>query len=98
MFKDKKFLSFMAYKRRKRQQAKEKKRQKIQILAHIRDKFLLRQCFGNLYIHAIDKKRATKTESEKIQRAWEILSENYKNTTGQIPPYILKIWFFDYLD
>ena len=93
MFKDKQFLSFMAYKRRNRRKKKEEKRQKIKVLVRLRDNFLLRQCFGNLYIHAIDAKRANETLCEKKQRKWGVLCENYKNATGKKTPYILKVWF-----
>ena len=85
----------MAYKRRNRRKKKEEKRQKIKVLVRFRDKFLLRQCFGKLYIHAIDAKRANETLYEKKQRKWRVLCENYKNATGEKTPYILKVWFYE---
>ena len=89
MINDKNFLMFLANKRKARRERRSKIEKKI---LTIRNKYILKHAFKKIYQKAEDDAKA-----EHLR--WEYFSLQYKNTTGDKPPFMLKNWFYepDYL-
>ena len=85
MINDKNFLMFLADKRGVR---KSRRSQIEKKLVSIRNKYILKNAFKKIYQKAEDAAKA-----EHLR--WEYFSLQYKNTTGDKPPFMLKNWFYE---
>jgi len=84
MIHDKNFLKFLAAKRRIRR----KRAQIIKNLFTIEKKYTLRNAFIKIY-------NSAKENAKKHHTRWNDFSLEYKNTTGEKPPFMLKNWFYE---
>jgi len=84
MIHDKNFLKFLEAKRRIRQRRK----QIIKNLFTIEKKYTLRNAFIKIY-------NAAKADAKEQHTRWKDFSLEYKNTTGEKPPFMLKNWFYE---
>jgi len=84
MIHDKNFLKFLEAKRRIRR----KRTQIIKNLFTIEKKYTLRNAFIKIY-------NSAKENAKKQHTRWNDFSLEYKNTTGEKPPFMLKNWFYE---
>ena len=84
MIHDKNFLKFLEAKRRIRR----KRTQIIKNLFTIEKKYTLRNAFIKIY-------NAAKENAMEQHSQWKDFSLEYKNTTGEKPPFMLKNWFYE---
>ena len=84
MIHDKNFLKFLEAKRRIRR----KRTQLIKNLFTIEKKYTLRNAFIKIY-------NSAKENAKKQHTRWNDFSLEYKNTTGEKPPFMLKNWFYE---
>ena len=84
MIDDKNFLKYLEAKRRIRR----KRTQIIKNLFTIEKKYTLRNAFIKIY-------NSAKENAKKQHTRWNDFSLEYKNTTGEKPPFMLKNWFYE---
>jgi len=84
MIDDKNFLKYLEQKRNIRRRRK----QIIKNLFTIEKKYTLRNAFIKIY-------NSAKENAKKQHTRWNDFSLEYKNTTGEKPPFMLKNWFYE---
>ena len=79
------FLKYQKEKRKKRQALKKRRKALKRIFKKIRNRYIMRQAFNNIYYF---EKRFDSIE-------WKLIERRFLDRTGRDPPAAIVYWFLD---